>query len=194
MATLRVCHTDFMDADGEITPAELRFSRERVRVRRKYLIGCANDRSRTGPTLRKVNRVRSIITTADVVSILRIPTGTSSRSLPVLTAAALKSVMALCLSVDGSRYQRLPKARERSVGSAPLRPRAGTRAATTGLTDFEAPNSASARGVRGISRERHSRHRKAHTHILFECRSKCVPTGNADQPVARDDHGTCRSP
>jgi len=53
-------------------------------------------------------------------------------------------------------------------------------AATTGLRDF-APNSASARGVRGISRERHSRHRKAHMHILFECRSKCVPTGNADQ-------------
>jgi hypothetical protein len=33
----------------------------------------------------------------------------------------------------------------------------------------------------GISRERHSKHRKAHTHILFECRPKCDPRGNADQ-------------
>src|SRR4029079_1357006 len=49
------------------------------------------------------------------------------------------------------------------------------------VSDLESPNNASAKGVMGISRERHNRHRKAHTHILFECRSKCVPTGTADQ-------------
>ena len=49
------------------------------------------------------------------------------------------------------------------------------------VSDFESPNNAIARGVMGMSRERHSRHRNAHTHILFECPSKCVPTGNADQ-------------
>ena len=98
---------DFMDADGEITPQHYAFL-----VSESEFDGI-------------FDRVREQSLP---------PTGTSSRSLLVLTAAALKSVMALCLSVDGSRYQRLPKARERSVGSAPLRPRAGTRAATTGLT------------------------------------------------------------
>ena len=38
----------------------------------EYLIGCANGRSRTGPILRKIKRVRSIITTAAVVSISKI--------------------------------------------------------------------------------------------------------------------------
>ena len=43
------------------------------------------------------------------------------------------------------------------------------------------PNNASARGVTGISMERHSGPRKSHTHSLFECRSKRAPRGNADQ-------------
>ena len=43
------------------------------------------------------------------------------------------------------------------------------------------PNNASARGVTGISMERHSGHRKSHTHSLFECRSRRAPRGNADQ-------------
>ena len=33
----------------------------------------------------------------------------------------------------------------------------------------------------GISKERHSKHRKSHTHISFECRPKSYPRGNAHQ-------------
>ena len=43
---------------------------------------------------------------------------------------------------------------------------------------FLSTNNASARGLMGISRERHS-YRKAHTHIFFECRPKYDPRGNA---------------
>jgi hypothetical protein len=55
----------------------------------EYLIGFANDRSRTGPTLPKVKRVRSIITTAGAVSISKIPTAIFWRSSRALTVAAV---------------------------------------------------------------------------------------------------------
>ena len=55
----------------------------------EYLIGFANDRSRTGPTLPKVKRVRSIITTAGAVSISKIPTAIFWRSSHALTVAAV---------------------------------------------------------------------------------------------------------
>jgi hypothetical protein len=40
-------------------------------------------------------------------------------------------------------------------------------------------NNASARGVMGTSRERRSKHRKAHMHIFAAHRPKYVPMGNA---------------
>ena len=55
----------------------------------EYLIGSANDRFRTGPTLPKVKRVRSIITTAGAVSISKIPTAIFWRSSRALTVAAV---------------------------------------------------------------------------------------------------------
>ena len=54
---------DFMDADGKITSQHYAFS-SASQSSTEYLIGFANDRSRTGPTLPKVKRVRSIVTTA----------------------------------------------------------------------------------------------------------------------------------
>ena len=53
-------------------------------------------------------------------------------------------------------------------------------ATTFPILIFGSTNNASARGLMGISKERHS-YRKAHTHIFFECRPKCGPTGNAKQ-------------
>jgi len=95
VTTDNVANIDFLDADCEITPQHYAFL-----VSESEFDGIFDRvRERSLP-----------------------PTGTPSRSLLVLTAAALKSVMALCLSDDGSRYQRLPKARERSVGSAPCGP------------------------------------------------------------------------
>ena len=49
------------------------------------------------------------------------------------------------------------------------------------LTNFGHVNSASARGVTGIARERRSKRHKAHTHILFGCRPKRVPRDTAVQ-------------
>ena len=79
---------DFMDADGKITSQHLPFS-SASQSSTEYLIGFANDRSRTGPTLPKVKRVRSIITTAGAVSISKIPTAIFWRSSRALTVAAV---------------------------------------------------------------------------------------------------------